>query len=47
MVIIYFLSKLKNMMSAKDRPGCPGEGMVLRSGIAWRCEISIFPVKKI
>ena len=31
---LYFLSKFKNMMSAKDRPGCPGGGMVLRSGTA-------------
>ena len=31
---LYFLSKFKNMMSAKDRPVCPGGSMVLRSGTA-------------
>ena len=31
---LYSLSKFKNMMSAKDKPGCPGGGMVLRSGNA-------------
>ena len=29
---LYFLSKFKNTMSAKDRPGCPEGGMVQRSG---------------
>ena len=31
---LYFLSKFKNTMSAKDRPGCPEGGMVQRSGTA-------------
>ena len=31
---LYFLSKFKNMMSAKDRPVCPGGSMVLRLGTA-------------
>ena len=31
---LHVLSKFKNMMSAKSRPGCPGGGMVLRSGTA-------------
>ena len=31
---LYFWQKFKNMMSAKDRPGCPGGGMVLRLGTA-------------
>ena len=31
---LIFLPKSKNMMSAEDRPGCLGRGMVLRSGAA-------------
>ena len=31
---LYFFSKLKNMISVKDWPGCPGGGMVQSSGTA-------------
>ena len=36
MCVVIKLAKFKDIMSAKDRPGCPGGGMVLRSGTATR-----------
>ena len=36
MCVVIKLAKFKDMMSAKDRPGCPGWSMVLRSGTATR-----------